>query len=93
MGVCKLHWIDVRNPASDGPKNLATVDNYIEAVNAVTGQNLTLDDHFRVSERVYTLIKMINFRRGLSKKDDHIPERGMGTFTLEEYDRLSGEIL
>ena len=52
------------------------------------GKNLTLDDHFRVSERVYTLIKMINLRRGLSKKDDHIPERGMGTFTLEEYDRL-----
>ena len=49
--------------------------------------NLTLDDHFRVSERVYTLIKMINLCRGLSKKDDHIPEPGMGTFTLEEYDR------
>jgi aldehyde:ferredoxin oxidoreductase len=88
VGVCKLHWIDVRNPLSDGPKNLATVENYLQAVNAVIGGNMSLEDHFKVTERVYTLIKLINLRRGLSKKDDHIPERGMGNFSMEEYDRL-----
>jgi aldehyde:ferredoxin oxidoreductase len=90
VGVCKLHWIDVRNPASKqgDPRNLATVDLYIQAVNAVIGRDLSLDDHFLIAERSYSLAKLINLRRGLSKKDDHLPKRGMGKVTLEDYDKL-----
>jgi aldehyde:ferredoxin oxidoreductase len=88
VGVCKLQWIDVRNPASTGPKNLATVEHYIQAVNSVLGEKMTLEDHFKITDRVYSLAKMINLRRGLSKKDDHLPERGMGKFTLADYDKL-----
>lgn len=87
-GFCKLQWIDVRNPASDGPKNLATVELYIKAINAVTGLDFTLDDHFMVAERAYNVAKLINIRRGLGRAQDHLPARAMGKVTMEEYDRL-----
>ncbi|MEX2719733.1 MAG: aldehyde ferredoxin oxidoreductase family protein [Candidatus Sigynarchaeota archaeon] len=91
-GFCKLQWIDVRNPesASRGfpSKNLATVELYIKAINAVTGLNWTMDQHFKVAERAYNLAKLINIKRGLGRKQDHLPARAMGKFTLAEYDKL-----
>nr|MDO8116905.1 aldehyde ferredoxin oxidoreductase family protein [Candidatus Sigynarchaeota archaeon] len=87
-GFCKLHWIDVRNPASDGPKNLATVDLYIKAINAVTGLDWPMEEYFKVAERAYNLAKLINIRRGLGRVDDHLPERAMGEVTMAEFDKL-----
>jgi aldehyde:ferredoxin oxidoreductase len=46
-----------------------------DALNAVTGWDSTLMEIFRVSERVYTMSQLINTRRGLSAKDDNLPER------------------
>jgi aldehyde:ferredoxin oxidoreductase len=91
-GFCKLQWIDVRHPdsASRGfpSKNLATVELYIKAINAVTGLNWTMEQHFKVAERAYNIAKLINIKRGLGRKEDHLPARAMGTFTLADYDKL-----
>ena len=87
-GFCKLHWIDVRNPESNNPKNLATVNLYIQAINAVTGLDWNMGQHLTVAVRAYNLAKLINIRRGLGRKDDHLPARAMGSVTLEEYDKL-----
>jgi aldehyde:ferredoxin oxidoreductase len=90
-GFCKLQWIDVRNPAStgpDAPKNLETVKLYIQAINAVTGLNWSMEDHFKVAIRAYNVAKLINIKRGLGRKQDHLPSRAMGKFTMEEFDKL-----
>ncbi|HME56053.1 MAG TPA: aldehyde ferredoxin oxidoreductase C-terminal domain-containing protein [Candidatus Lokiarchaeia archaeon] len=91
-GFCKLQWIDVRNPDSAArgfpSKNLATVELYIKAINAVTGLNWTMDEHFQVSIRAYNVAKMINIKRGLGRKDDHLCSRAMGNFTQEDFDKL-----
>ncbi|MHA1734571.1 MAG: aldehyde ferredoxin oxidoreductase family protein [Promethearchaeota archaeon] len=87
-GFCKLQWIDVRNPESKGPKNLATLELYVKAINAVTGSDWGLEEHLRVSERVYTLVKLVNIRRGLGRADDRLPVRATGDIPAHEFDKL-----
>lgn len=43
--------------------------------NSVTGENLTLADMFKCSERVINLEKMFNVREGFGRKDDTLPVR------------------
>jgi aldehyde:ferredoxin oxidoreductase len=90
VGLCKLPWIDVRNPQAQftpfPAKNLPTVDYYIELVNATLGTNKTLDDLLLESERCYMLQKLINLRQGLGTREfDAIPLRAMGPVFLHEY--------
>lgn len=89
-GLCKLPWIDVRNPkAKDTPapsKNLPTVDYYIELVNGTFGTNKTLDDLLLESERCYLLQKLINLRQGFGTREyDSIPLRSMAPAFMHEY--------
>jgi aldehyde:ferredoxin oxidoreductase len=89
-GLCKLPWIDVRNPkAKDTPfpaKNLPTVDYYLELVNGTFGTSKTLDDLLLESERCYLLQKLINLRQGFGTREyDSIPLRAMAPVFLREY--------
>jgi aldehyde:ferredoxin oxidoreductase len=89
-GLCKLPWIDVRNPkAKDTPspsKNLPTVDYYIELVNGTFGTSKTLDDLLLQSERCYLLQKLINLRQGFGTRQyDAIPLRAMAPVFMNEY--------
>jgi aldehyde:ferredoxin oxidoreductase len=89
-GLCKLPWIDVRNPeAKNTPfpaKNMPTVDYYLELVNSTLGANKTLDDILLESERCYTLHKLINLRQGFGTREhDAIPLRAMCPVYLNEY--------
>ncbi len=46
-------------------------------VNGVTGWKLNLKDLERIGERIYNLERLINVRRGVSRKDDTLPLRAM----------------
>jgi len=89
-GLCKLHWIDVRNPeaaATDEPsKNLPTLAHYIDYLNATTGSHKSLQDILDDSERLYLLQKLINLRQGKgTRASDQIPLRAMAPAFFNEY--------
>jgi len=44
-------------------------------INYVTGWELSLDDLLKMGERIFTLKRMFNVRRGISRKDDALPPR------------------
>ncbi len=89
-GLCKLPWIDVRNPeAKNTPmpaRNMPTVDYYIEFVNGTLGTEKTLEDLLLESERSYTLHKLINLRQGFGTREhDNIPLRAMAPVFMNEF--------
>ena len=90
-GLCKLPWIDVRNPeaakTSEPAKNLPTLAHYVKYLNATTGSNKTLEDVLADSERLYILQKLINVRQGKgTRASDQIPLRAMGPAYFNEYE-------
>jgi len=90
-GLCKLPWIDVRNPeaaSTDEPaKNLPTLAHYVNYLNATTGSNKNLQDILDDSERLYILQKLINLRQGKgTRAHDQIPLRALGPAYFNEYE-------
>lgn len=90
-GLCKLPWIDVRNPeaaSTDEPaKNLPTLAHYVRYLNATTGSNKQLDDLLDDSERLYILQKLINLRQGKgTRASDQVPLRAIGPAYFDEYE-------
>ena len=66
LGVCRFHWVELGMDP-----NL-----YAEAYSAVTGKEFTLDELLKRSERVWNLTRaMAVLRKGISAKDDMLPER------------------
>ena len=47
----------------------------IELLNCVTGWDMTLEEFLTTGERIFNLKRMINVRRGVSRKDDTLPPR------------------
>jgi len=89
-GLCKLHWIDVRNPeAANTPepaKNLPTLAHYTRYLNATTGSQKTLQDILDDSERLYILQKLLNLRQGKGRRaNDQLPLRAMCPAFFNEY--------
>jgi aldehyde:ferredoxin oxidoreductase len=90
-GLCKLPWIDVRNPeaanTAEPSKNIPTLDYYVDYLNATTGSNKKLEDVLDDSERLYILQKLINLSHGKgTRASDQIPLRAMGPVYLNEYE-------
>jgi aldehyde:ferredoxin oxidoreductase len=90
-GLCKLPWIDVRNPeaasTAEPAKNLPTLAYYVKYLNATTGSNKKLEDILDDSERLYILQKLINLRQGKgTRASDQIPWRAMGPAYFNEYE-------
>jgi len=52
-------------------------DDMVRLVNGVTGWNLSLKELDKMGERIYNLERLINVRRGVSRKDDVLPYRVM----------------
>ena len=52
-------------------------EDMVKLVNAVTGWGLSLKELERIGERIYNLERLINVRRGVSRKDDILPHRVM----------------
>jgi aldehyde:ferredoxin oxidoreductase len=89
-GLCKLPWIDVRNPEAAGTpepaKNTPTLAYYVDFLNGTTGSSKSLQDILDDSERLQLLQKLINLRQGKgTRADDQIPLRAMGPVYLNEY--------
>jgi aldehyde:ferredoxin oxidoreductase len=90
-GLCKLPWIDVRNPeaasTSEPAKNLPTLAHYVSYLNATTGSHKTLEDILDDSERLYILQKLINLRHGKgTRASDQIPVRALAPAYFNEYE-------
>ena len=90
-GLCKLPWIDVRNPeAANTPepsKNYPTLEYYMNFLNGTTGSRKTIDDVISDSERLYILQKLINLRQGKGTRvSDRIPDRALGPPPPHEYE-------
>ncbi|MFC1941933.1 aldehyde ferredoxin oxidoreductase C-terminal domain-containing protein [Chloroflexota bacterium] len=90
-GLCKLPWIDVRNPeaasTSEPAKNLPTMAHYVHYFNATTGSKKELNDILDDSERLQLLQKLINLRQGKGTRvSDQIPVRALGPAYLNEYE-------
>jgi aldehyde:ferredoxin oxidoreductase len=93
-GLCKLPWIDVRNPEAAGTpepaKNTPTLAYYVDYLNGTTGSHKNLQDILDDSERLQLLQKMINLRQGKgTRASDQIPLRAMGPVYLNEYQSRS----
>jgi aldehyde:ferredoxin oxidoreductase len=89
-GLCKLPWIDVRNPeavnTSEPAKNLPSAQYFVEYYNGTVGAHKSLEDLLRDSERLYTLQKLINLKHGVGTREhDQIPLRAMSPVYVEEY--------
>jgi aldehyde:ferredoxin oxidoreductase len=89
-GLCKLHWIDVRNPEAanteEPAKNLPTLAHYTRYLNATTGSQKTLQDILDDSERLYILQKLLNLRQGKGRRaNDQLPLRAMCPAFFNEY--------
>jgi aldehyde:ferredoxin oxidoreductase len=52
-------------------------ENMVKILNCVTGWNIEIDDLRKIGERIYNLERLINVKRGLSRKDDVLPYRVM----------------
>ncbi|HDI74471.1 MAG TPA: aldehyde ferredoxin oxidoreductase [Thermoprotei archaeon] len=65
--VCRLPWIELG----------LELDYYVKAFNAVTGLDYTLEDHYKVADRIYHLIRAFWIREygGWSKTYDYPPEK------------------
>ena len=89
-GLCKLPWIDVRNPEAaatpEPAKNIPSLNYYINYLNGTTGSRKNLQDILDDSERLQLLQKLINLRQGKgTRASDQIPLRAMGPVYLNEY--------
>jgi len=94
VGLCKLPWIDVRNPEAaktDNPsQNQPTLEYYAQYYGATIGTKKTVQDILNDSERLHLLQKMINLRQGKgSRAFDQIPLRAMGPAYFNEYQSRS----
>jgi aldehyde:ferredoxin oxidoreductase len=52
-------------------------EDMVKLVNAVTGWSLSLNELEKIGERIFNLERLINVRRGVSRKDDTLPSRVM----------------
>jgi len=91
VGLCKLHWIDVRHPdaaKTDNPsQNQPTLEYYARYFSATTGADKTVQDLIVDSERLHLLQKLINLRQGKGTRTfDQIPLRAMAPVYLNEYE-------
>jgi aldehyde:ferredoxin oxidoreductase len=91
VGLCKLPWIDVRNPEAAGTpepaKNIPSLAYYVDYLNGTTGSSKTLQDVLDDSERLYILQKLINLRQGKgTRASDRIPLRAMAPVYPREYE-------
>jgi intein/homing endonuclease len=83
LGTCRLQWVEL---ALDP-------EYYARFYSAATGVSMTLADLLKSSERIYNLTRAISVKRGLTAKDDWLPERdfedpiSVGSISVAKLDR------
>ncbi len=66
MGICIMTVVPI------GP---LTLPELVEAVNASTGWNMTLEELLVVKDRDTALSRLFNLREGMTRTDDRLPPR------------------
>ena len=90
-GLCKLPWNDIVPVDNHKTENPALVIKHInwyrDYFSAVSGQETSLDEMIKMSERVYNFQRIFNLRQGFGRREqDSIPYRAVGPVTEEEYE-------
>ncbi|MBM3200527.1 aldehyde ferredoxin oxidoreductase, partial [Candidatus Woesearchaeota archaeon] len=67
LGACRLPWVEL------GIK----IENYLDALNAITGFNMTMDDLMKTHERNNNVMRMFWVKHvpGFGREFDQVPER------------------
>jgi aldehyde:ferredoxin oxidoreductase len=77
-------------------------EEYLELLAVGTGRRLTLDELYRLGERIWNLTRLFNLKAGMKKEDENLPGRFKAEplpdgpaaghhFTDEEIERLRGD--
>ncbi|MBI2910102.1 MAG: aldehyde ferredoxin oxidoreductase family protein [Chloroflexi bacterium] len=76
LGVCKFLYLP-RVWLREVPEGYFGVQppHFLEWLNCVTGWRMDKAEFMRVGERIFTLKRLFNVRRGMSRKDDTLPPR------------------
>ena len=75
---------------------------YLELLTAATGRQMTLDELYRLGERIWNLTRLFNLKAGMTKEDEDLPRRfkeeplpdgpaAGHRFTDEDIERLRSE--
>ncbi len=65
LGTCRFQWCEAKLPFEFYPRYYT----------AATGLNTSQDELLLGAERIFNLTRMINVRRGITRKDDYPPPR------------------
>jgi aldehyde:ferredoxin oxidoreductase len=65
LSICKFSMLN----------NALTISHLREWYHQITGRDLSVEEFMKVGERAFTLKRMVNNRRGISRKDDMLPPR------------------
>jgi aldehyde:ferredoxin oxidoreductase len=65
LGVCRFPWVELG----------LDPEYYVRFFKAITGFDISLNDLLKASERIYNLTRLINISRGMTSKEDWLPER------------------
>jgi aldehyde:ferredoxin oxidoreductase len=57
------------------PRSFIQPDDVLEAIQAVTGWNVTIEELLEIGERATNMARIFNMREGFSREDDKLPER------------------
>lgn len=93
VGMCRFSTKLFNSP------NSADYEDFSKAIFDLTGKNLSVDDLNNVGENIIGIERMINYRIGLSSKDDVVPKRwfdeeiSSGPYKGEKIDRESFDLL
>jgi len=82
LGFCKFYIMSAL-----GPKLMS------DYCNAATGWDTTMDEMMEIGDRIYTLKRLFNVDRGVTRKDDYLPARLLDTPQRSDVPEVGGENL
>ena len=73
--VCCLYLCGLGGILVGHPQQVVRPADFTEWLNQATGWKIDLEEFKKIGERIFNLKRMINVRRGISRKDDTLPAR------------------
>ena len=65
LGCCRLQWVETG----------LSLEYYAKVFEAATGVKMSIEELLKGSERIFNLTRAINARRGLTGREDRLPDR------------------
>jgi len=73
--ICCLFLVGIGRSTEGRSPQIVWPSHFTEWLNYVTGWKMNLGEFMKTGERIFNLKRMINVRRGISRKDDILPPR------------------